>query len=108
MWVDVTQCNHAKVTVGCSTSLRASARCQELTQVLWDELFTVIHDEDPPDVQFDVVLLFLVLKEIKWSAAGNKEQGPELQLALHGEVLKKPKPKFSLVSLGATIPTLRR
>ena len=54
-----------------------------LTQVLWDELFTVVHDEDSPDVQLDVVLLLLVLKEVERCTTGNKEQGPELELTLH-------------------------
>ena len=62
-----------------------------LTEVLGDELFTVVHDEDSPDVQLDVVLLFLVLKEVERRTAGNEEQGPELQLALHGEVLQTGK-----------------
>lgn len=60
-----------------------------LTQILWDELFTVVHDEDSPDVQFDVVLLFLVLKEVERCTARDEEQSTELQLALNREVLKK-------------------
>ena len=54
-----------------------------LTQILGDELFTAVHDEDPPDVQLDVVLLLLVLKQVEGSAAGDEQQGPELELALH-------------------------
>ncbi len=58
-------------------------KTSELTQVLWDELLTVVHDEDSPDVQLDVVLLLLVLKEVERCTAGNEEQGPELKLTLH-------------------------
>ena len=54
-----------------------------LTQVLWDQLFTVVHDEDSPDVQLDVILLLFVLKEVKRSAAGDEEEGAELKLTLH-------------------------
>merc|ERR1719391_1144772 len=58
--------------------------CEE---VLWDDLLAVVHDEDPAYVQLDVVLSLLVLKEVKWRTLWNEEQGPELQLALNGEVL---------------------
>ena len=34
---------------------------EKLTQVLRDELLAVVHDEDPADVQLDVVLLLLVI-----------------------------------------------
>ena len=58
-------------------------KADQLTQVLWDELFTVVHDEHSPDVKLDVILLFLVLKEVKRCTTRNKEQGPELQLAFY-------------------------
>ena len=54
-----------------------------LTEVLWNQIFTVVHDEDPAHIQLDVVLLLFVLKEIESSPSGNEEQGTELQLALH-------------------------
>ena len=63
--------------------MKSQDKSNKLTQVLWDELFTVVHDKDSPDVQLDVILLFLVLKEVKRCTAGNKEQGPELQLTLN-------------------------
>merc|ERR1719367_2151324 len=56
-------------------------------QVLGDELFTVVHDKDPADVQLDVVLLFLVLKQVEGGALGNEEEGAELQLSLNREML---------------------
>lgn len=58
-----------------------------LTQVLWDELLTVVHDEDPPDVQLDVVLLFLVLKEVERGTTRDEQKSAELQLTFHREVL---------------------
>lgn len=59
----------------------------ELTQVLRDELLTAVHDEHPPHVQFDVILLFLVLKEVEGCTTGDEEQGSEFQLSLNREVL---------------------
>ncbi len=56
-------------------------------QVLGDELLAVVHDEDAPDVQLDVVLLLLVLEQVEGSSLGNEEQGTEFELALHREVL---------------------
>lgn len=66
---------------------RNSAFGQILTEVLGDELITIVHDEDPAHVQLDVVLLFLVLKEIKGGAARYKKQGTEFQLTLYRKVL---------------------
>lgn len=60
---------------------------EDLTQVLWDELLTAVHDEHPPHIQLDVILLFLVLKEVEGRPTGDEEQGSELQLSLDGEVL---------------------
>ena len=34
-------------------------------EVLWNEVLAVIHDEHAPDVEFDIVALFLALKQIK-------------------------------------------
>ncbi len=54
-----------------------------LTEVFWNQLIAVVHDEDSAHVQLDVVLLFLVLKEVECSPSGYEEQGAELQLTLH-------------------------
>ena len=54
-----------------------------LTEVLGDELVTVVHDEDSAHVQLDVVLLLLVLEEVEGSAARHEEQSAELQLTFH-------------------------
>lgn len=53
-----------------------------LTEVLWDELLAVVHDEDSAHIELDVVLLLLVLKEVERSAPGHEEQGTEFKLTL--------------------------
>lgn len=68
-----------------------SRATSQLTEVFWDEVFTVVHDEDPSDIKLDVVLLFLVLKEVKGCTTRNKEQCSEFKLALNREVLEKVK-----------------
>ena len=55
-------------------------------QPFWHDLFTVLHDEDTSHVQFDGVLLFLVLEQIEGSSLGNKEDGSEFQLSLNREM----------------------
>ena len=42
-------------------------------QILGNEVVAVIHDENATDVQLDVVLGFLVLKQIERSAFGHVE-----------------------------------
>jgi len=54
-----------------------------LTEIIWNELFTVVHDEDSAHIELDVVSLLLVFKEVKCSSSGNEKQGPELQLTFH-------------------------
>jgi hypothetical protein len=39
-------------------------------EVLGNKVLTVIHNEDTADVEFDVIALFLALKQIKWCARG--------------------------------------
>jgi hypothetical protein len=39
-------------------------------EVFRNKVLTVIHDEDTADVEFDVVPLFLALKEIEWCTGG--------------------------------------
>ena len=56
-------------------------------KILGNDLLAVVHDEHTTDVQFDRVLLLLVLEQIEWGAFGDEEKGAELQLTLDGEVL---------------------
>merc|ERR1719470_10451 len=56
-------------------------------EVLRDEILAVVHDEDPPHVQLDVVLTLLVLEQVEGSSLGDEEESAELKLTLHGEVL---------------------
>lgn len=65
-----------------------SLNAKRLTQILWDELLTAVHDEDPSDVQLDVILLFLVLEEVEGGTARDEEKSAKLQLTLHREMLK--------------------
>merc|ERR1719239_1368361 len=56
-------------------------------EVVWDDVVTVVHDEDPPHIELDVVLGFaLAFEEIKRSSLGNKEKCLELKLPFHTEV----------------------
>merc|ERR1719239_758417 len=56
-------------------------------EVVWNDVVTIVHDEDPPHIQLDVVLcLALAFEEIKRSSLGNKEKCLELKLTLHAEV----------------------
>jgi hypothetical protein len=54
---------------------------------LWDEVLTVVHDENSSDVELEVVLLLLVLEEVEWSSLWNKEKSGEFKLTLNGEML---------------------
>jgi hypothetical protein len=56
-------------------------------QPLWDEIGSIISDENAADVQLDVVLGLLGLEKVERSALWNKENGTELELTLNGEVL---------------------
>merc|ERR1711976_897094 len=55
-------------------------------EILRDELLTVVHDEDSPDIELDVVLALLVLKQVKRSSLGDEEKSSELELTLHREM----------------------
>lgn len=62
---------------------RLREQCMRLTQVLWDEFITAVHNEDTPDIQLDVVLFLLVFKEVKWGPTGDEQKCPEFQLSLY-------------------------
>eukprot|EP00438_Fugacium_kawagutii_P011587 Skav217334 [mRNA] locus=scaffold1410:27082:28461:- [translate_table: standard] len=51
-------------------------------QPFWHELLAVIHDEHAANVELDVVSLLFGLKKIK-----GRQQGTELKLTLHAEML---------------------
>mmetsp|Transcript_54409 Transcript_54409/g.86543 ORF Transcript_54409/g.86543 Transcript_54409/m.86543 type:complete len:301 (+) Transcript_54409:1263-2165(+) len=55
-------------------------------QVLWNEIFTIIHNEDTPHIQLDVVAL-LLLEQIKRCPAGKEKKSTELQLSFNRKVL---------------------
>merc|ERR1712131_357295 len=56
-------------------------------KILGNDLLAVVHDEHTTNVQFDRVLLLLVLEQIEWGAFGDEEKGAEFELTLDGEVL---------------------
>mmetsp|Transcript_3637 Transcript_3637/g.3431 ORF Transcript_3637/g.3431 Transcript_3637/m.3431 type:complete len:303 (-) Transcript_3637:441-1349(-) len=53
------------------------------------DILTVVHDKNTTDVKLDVVMLLLgsSLEHIEWSALGAEEDGTELKLSLHREML---------------------
>jgi hypothetical protein len=46
-------------------------------EVLRNEVLTVIHNEDTANIEFDVVALFLALKEVEWCTKGWSERTNE-------------------------------
>ena len=46
-------------------------------QVLGDQLFAVVHDEDTTYVKFNVILLLFVFEQIKRGSFGNEKEGTE-------------------------------
>ena len=55
-------------------------------EIIWNELFAVVHDEDSADVQLDVVFCLLVLKQVKGSTLGHEKESAELKLSFNREV----------------------
>jgi len=53
----------------------------------WDEFFTVVHDEDSSDIQFDVVLLLLLFEQVEWGSLWDEQECFELELTFNREVL---------------------
>jgi hypothetical protein len=56
-------------------------------EVLGHQLLVVFSDENPSDVELDVVPLLLLLEQIEWSSLRNVEHSLELELTLDREVL---------------------
>ena len=56
------------------------------TKPLRNEFFAVVCDEDTSNVEFDVILLLLRLKEIEGSSLRHKEYSAEFQLSLNRKV----------------------
>lgn len=76
-----------------------------LTQIFRDQLLTVVHDENSAHIQFDIVLLLPVFKQIEGCTPWDKQESPEFQLPFHREVLEENK-MIVLVHLhGSTVIT---
>lgn len=56
-------------------------------EVLGHQVLVVLGDEDPSDVELDVVPLLLLLKEVERSSLGDVEHRLELELTLNRKVL---------------------
>ena len=54
---------------------------------LWDQIGSIVGDEDTSDVELDVVLGLLGLEKIERCTFGNEEDGAELELTLNREML---------------------
>ena len=55
-------------------------------EILGDEIFTVVHDEDSTDVELDVIFLLLGFEEIEGSMLGDEENSSELELTFNLEL----------------------
>jgi len=53
----------------------------------WDDVLTVVHNENSADIQFDVVLLLLGLEQIEWSTLWHEEESSKFKGSLNIEVL---------------------
>jgi len=56
-------------------------------QPFGNNLFAIIHDKHPPDVEFDVVFLLLTLEHVKRLPPGDEQELFELELTLDAKVL---------------------
>ena len=56
-------------------------------KILWNELFAIIHDKHPSDIEFDVVFLLFSLKHVERCSLWNKDDGLELKSSFHWELL---------------------
>ncbi|KAG9136503.1 hypothetical protein Leryth_014354 [Lithospermum erythrorhizon] len=57
------------------------------TQVLRNQLLTVVHDEHTTNIELNVVWLLLGIKEVKWCPLRKIENSLKLQLSFNREVL---------------------
>ena len=58
-------------------------------EVFWDQFLAIVHDENTSDIQFDIVLLFLVFKQIEGRPLGDKQKCTEFELSFNAEIRKK-------------------
>ena len=56
-------------------------------EILGDEIFAVVHDEDSTNVELNVVFLLLGFEEIEGSTLGDEENSSELELTFNLELL---------------------
>ena len=58
-------------------------------EVFWDQFLAIVHDENTSDIQFDIVLLFLVFKQIEGRPLGDKQKCTEFELSFNAEIREK-------------------
>jgi len=56
-------------------------------EVVGDEFVAIVHDEHSSDVEFDVIFFLLGFEEVEGGSLGDVEDGLELKLTLHRELL---------------------
>ena len=68
---------------------KKSSNYLDEVEVFGDQFLAVVHDENTSDIQFDIVLLFLVFKQIEGRPLGDKQKCTEFELSFNAEVRKK-------------------
>ena len=58
-------------------------------EVFRDQFLAIVHDENTSDIQFDIVLLFLVFKQIEGRPLGDKQKCTEFELSFNAEIRDK-------------------
>ena len=69
--------------------IKKSSNYLDEVEVFWDQFLAIVHDENTSDIQFDIVLLFLVFKQIEGRPLGDKQKCTEFELSLNAEIRKK-------------------
>lgn len=68
---------------------KKSSNYLDEVEVFGDQFLAVVHDENTSDIQFDIVLLFLVFKQIEGRPLGDKQKCTEFELSFNAEINRK-------------------
>ncbi len=68
-------------------------------EILGNEIFTIVHDENAADIKFDVVALLLRLEEVERSVLWDEDYSLKFELTLDRECLTARWSSKSLVRL---------
>ena len=69
--------------------IKKSSYYLDEVEVFWDQFLAIVHDENTSDIQFDIVLLFLVFKQIEGRPLGDKQKCTEFELSFNAEIREK-------------------